>query len=675
MPLKAAPVEQTQAGASVEPHSARVVSRRREDAQALAWCSSMAGLLSLTSTVLHTMPGDPLASMDDLFQIAAALLLIGAVVVVWRVPNLIWPWWLWRFTGLAIAALASLIAAQLSYTSDDPAVTWYQTIPLWIGAVGGALLATWHSREPAIPIESTSRRDWIILLGIMALAFLLRFVDLRNIPYVLMGDEAKFAVAARAFNQGLFFRPFTTAVDGHWGLWFMVLGAFTRLLGESVEAIRLHGVIFGTLSILAAYALTCLLWGRRPALIAAALIAAYHFHVHFSRNAMNNIYDALFSMLIFGLFWLGWLKQRRWPWLLGALALGLAQYFYIGGRIILLQVAVLGLFWLITDRARVKTQLLNIALAIGVFAVVALPTFYFAQLRFDDYMTRFNQTNILRNGWLATAMQIQHTGVLPILAQQAVDTIKVFVTGPESLFYQGQSLLTPIMSVLALCSLLYLLRHFKEGRAFWLLTSLGLILIVGGVFTLMPLGGAHHFIGAGPLIYIAIAVFIDRAWVLIEQHWPVHRYLLAAAAVTFIAALMVTDAYYYFGTFVPRHVNYNSADAEPAMQLGEYLHTLEQQPRLPTVICVASFSFSCQHPTVRFLAPELAARAQDVNDLPGDLAEFVPPGDDVLIIIGPDRSADRAAMQVRYPAIIPHDGYGIHGDLMFTAFAIPASPP
>jgi 4-amino-4-deoxy-L-arabinose transferase-like glycosyltransferase len=78
----------------------------------------------------------------------------------------------------------------------------------------------------------------------------------------------------------------------------MVLGTFTRLFGETTEALRLQAAIFGTLSILAAYALTRLLWGRRPALIAAALLATYHFHIHFSRNAMNNIYDALFSMLI-----------------------------------------------------------------------------------------------------------------------------------------------------------------------------------------------------------------------------------------------------------------------------------------------------------------------------------------------------------------------------------------
>ena len=41
--------------------------------------------------------------------------------------------------------------------------------------------------------------------------------------------------------------------------------------GLEREAIRLHAAIFGTLSVLVIYALTRLLWGHRPALIAAAL--------------------------------------------------------------------------------------------------------------------------------------------------------------------------------------------------------------------------------------------------------------------------------------------------------------------------------------------------------------------------------------------------------------------
>ena len=642
----------------------------------ISWFVSIAGIVLLTSFVLRSAENELLDRLAALLTAASGVVLLAMVItlLVLRGHRLAWPKWTWRFVGLAAAGFLSLTAAQLSFHATDPAVTWYQTIPLWILAVSVALAAAWPRREAPISVKPTPRAELIVLLGILALAFLLRVVDLHGLPYVLMGDESKFALEARAFNQGLLYQPFHTAIDGHWGLWFMVLGLFTRVLGETIEAIRLHAAIFGTLSILATYALTRLLWGHRPALIAAALLATYHFHIHFSRNAMNNIYDALFSMLIFGLFWLGWLKQRRWPWLLGALALGLAQYFYIGGRVILVQIAVLGLFWLITDRGRVKAQLLNIALAVGVFAVTAMPIFYFAGLSFDNYMTRFNQTNILRNGWLEATMQEQQAGALTILGQQLRDTAQLFVAGPDSLFYQGQALLIPAMSWLAGAGLLYLFWHVIEGRAFWLLSSLGLIVLVGGIFTLTPLGNAHHFVGAAPLIYIAIAVFIDRVWAWAGQRWPARQRAGAAIGPVLIALLMLGDAYYYFGTFVANRPSF-SPDAEPAMMLGEYLHDLEQRPAAYTVVCLRAPLFWCSHVSVLFLAPRLGPQARDLTESPRATDLAAPPDQELIVIVSPYLPDDLAVVQARFPGITPHGHFGLNGNLLFTSFEIPASHP
>jgi hypothetical protein len=642
----------------------------------LAWFVSLAVILNLASRVVMAAQEEKLDGWAMLLGFTSIVLLLSGPAmlgVMWR-RTFRWPRWLWRFTGLSIAALLALIAVQASFRSDDPFAIQYQTIPLWILACGVALLAAWQRREARITVEATPRWEMAALIGILALAFLLRVIDLRGLPQVLMGDESKFALEARAFNQGWLFQPFKTAVDGHWGLWFMVLGVFMRVFGETTEAIRLHAVIAGTLSVLATYAVARLLWNRRIGLIAAALLATYHFHIQFSRNAMNNIYDALFAMLVFGLCWLGWLKERRWPWLLGALALGLAQYFYIGGRIILVQAAVLGLFWLITDRARVKTQALNIALAVGVFVVVALPTLYFAQVQPNEYMTRFNSTNILRNGWLDAAMQHEQVGALHVLAQQAADTLKIFVTGPDSLFYQGQSLLTPTMSLLALGGLLVLLRHFKEGRAFWILSSLGLILIIGGVLTLTPLGGAHHFVGTAPLIYIASAVFIDRAWQWLDRRWPHHPRVLAAAAVIFIGVLMSKDAYYYFGTFVESRPTF-SPDAEPGMVLGEYLHELEQRPGNYAVICVYAPHFWCSHPSTLFLAPRLGAQARDLTEPPRRSDLVAQPQQELIVIVSPYLIDERAKVQSYFPKVTPRQVYGINADLLFTVFEVPAAQP
>ena len=194
------------------------------------------------------------------------------------------------------------------------------------------------------------------------------------------------------------------------------------------------------------------------------------------------------------------------------------------------------------------------------------------------------------------------------------------------------------------------------------------------VFTLSPLGGAHHFVGAAPLIYIAIAVFIERVMAWAGQRWPARQRAWAAIGLALIAALMLGDAYYYFGTFAASRPSF-SADAEPAMMLGEYLHDLEQRPAVYTVICVRAPYFWCSHDTVIFLAPRLGPQAHDLTEPPRDSDLVVPPDQELIVIVSPDLPDDLAVVQAHFPNATPRGHYGINGNLLFTSFEIPALQP
>jgi hypothetical protein len=194
------------------------------------------------------------------------------------------------------------------------------------------------------------------------------------------------------------------------------------------------------------------------------------------------------------------------------------------------------------------------------------------------------------------------------------------------------------------------------------------------VFTLTPLGGAHHFVGTAPLIYIAIAVFIDWVLAWLEQHRLVRPRVLASAGVIFVAALMVVDAGYYFDTFAAHRPTF-SPDAEPAMMLGEYLHNLEQRPATYAVICVYAPLFWCRHDNAIFLAPRLGPQARDLTE-PPRASDLVPlPNQEIVVIVAPSLPDEVAAVQARFPTITPRSHYGINGNLLFTSFEIPASQP
>jgi Dolichyl-phosphate-mannose-protein mannosyltransferase len=647
-----------------------------ERLQMTAWFVATAALLGIAASIVR------ISDLPMLYDVTrwliggsamSMVIMIACLIDTWGKRSFVWPRWTWRFSDLGLAGLAALLAAQWSYTSADPAVALYVAGPLWLIAIAGALLATWPRHESVAKRETVQSWELFALAGLLLLAFALRAGNLHGFPEVLIGDESRFALTARAFNQGLLFRPFVTAGEGQWGLWYLALGAFTRVLGETVEAIRWSAAVFGTLSILAAYAVTRLLWGRRPALIAAALLAAYHFHLHFSRSALNNIYDTLFFMTAFGFFWLGWLRQSRWPWLLGAVTLGLAQYFSAGGRGMVIEMAVLGLFWLLTDRGRLKAQRFNIALAIGVFTVTVIPIVYFARLQFDDYLARFNQTNILRNGWLNDAMQAEHTGAVQILWQQLIDTIKLMITGPDTAFYPGQALLTPAMVVLAVVSLLYLLRHIKDGRAFFLVSSLAVAVLFGGVLAISPLTGAYRFVGAMPLLYIAIAVIIDRGWDWLEQHWPARRRVFMTVGIVLIAALMIGDAYYYFGTFSGKLAGANP-DFDWGTRVGDYLHAFEAQADTWQVICIQQDGRDCQHPSIQFLAPRLSAKMAVLDQTASPDSLPLSHDQNFVIVVAPQYTGTDQ-LRANLPQAQQHEQHNAAGELIFTAFEYSAGQP
>jgi hypothetical protein len=188
----AAPVEGPPAPTLSNTQSNDATNRTLERAHLSAWFISIALILNLASRILETGHEVEFANLTTWLTVASFLLLLGgiaALVVIWR-RIFVWPRWLWRFSGLGVAALISLSATQVSFRSSDLAVTWYQTIPLWIIAVGSALVVTWPRREAPIAVEGTPRWEAIALLSILVFAFLLRVVDLRGLPYVLMGDES-----------------------------------------------------------------------------------------------------------------------------------------------------------------------------------------------------------------------------------------------------------------------------------------------------------------------------------------------------------------------------------------------------------------------------------------------------------------------------------------------------
>ena len=545
-----------------------------------------------------------------------------------------WPAWLWRFSGLFAALIISFIAADINFNASELDRTGQLgSTLLWIAAIVIAMAAAWRRAEPASvkPTEPITRVEIVVLLAIVALAFALRVVNLEHIPSLLLGDETKYAVAARNLYEAGQIKPFTTGTDGHWNFYLQIIGLFLQVFGPTIAAIRMPSVLAGTLGIVATYAVVRQLWGRRPALIAAALLATFPHNIHYSRVGFNSIDDPFFSMLVFGCVWLAWRTGRRRVWLMAAFAIGLSQYFFVGGRLVLIQLAVLAVFWLIMERRRVREQALNIALAVGVFICIVAPILYFIVVRPDDYMGSLNGKNIYRSGWLAEQMQATNKTEVDVLWGQLRDVITSFSFGSDEGFYWGQPILSPLMTILVVIALGYFVAHSREGPYFWIVSALALLVVFGGILMVSPTAGSHRLLGSGPLMYSAVAVTLDRAWHWAETRWP-HKIPIALAGTVAIGLLMIADARVYFVDYLTKNEPHSPEAKLNLVQRYVIDIGLRTDPQSVQIVCVGLNSDYCRGTTIDLLARPLLARADIITDVPR-VADVPPPNQRPQFII------------------------------------------
>ena len=159
-----------------------------------------------------------------------------------------------------------------------------------------------------------------------------RYWRLAWIPGIFGGDEGEMGAEALAVLNGQLQNPFITGWLSHGTLYFFVQSFALHFLGPTIFGLRLSSVLAGTLSVLLAYLLIRRLFSVRLALLTAALLAAFDFHIHFSRIALNNIFDAVFAPFVLLLLYVGVESRRAVYFALAGMAMGLALYFYHGAN-------------------------------------------------------------------------------------------------------------------------------------------------------------------------------------------------------------------------------------------------------------------------------------------------------------------------------------------------------
>lgn len=474
------------------------------------------------------------------------------------------------FLGLALlASLLTAIAARI-----DPAKIpdfWLVT-GLWIGGIILVFLGSWKLNEAA---PKMSLRTFLIAGGVFVASTIIRVAALEQFPPLLNGDEASAGLSAVRFVDGQTNQLFGVGWFSFPSLYYAVQSISIRLFGQTTFALRLTSAVIGGLTVSAVYLAGKRVFSERAGLLGALFLAGSHFHNHFSRIGLNNIWDALWYVVVLGGLVEGWRSQRRLPFLLAGVGLGFAQYFYVSSRFLLALVPFWLLLMIVIDRKSWKANRLNLFFLVLIFLVITLPLIWFFSQGegWTDFLAPFNRVDILGE-WLEREVALVGKPGWRILAEQIFASARTFVSIPVQVWYPADApLLRPVSAVLFLCGLILLLFQLRKPVAVMLYLWIGAFVLVGGFS--VPVSSAQRYVAVIPGCALVIGFCLDECVSIISKVWQKSGRLLTAGVLLLVVGMGVSDLHFYFYKYSPQ-TQLGGQNTLVAQRLALYLQ--DQQP-------------------------------------------------------------------------------------------------
>jgi 4-amino-4-deoxy-L-arabinose transferase-like glycosyltransferase len=561
--------------------------------------------------------------------------------------------------GPCFALLAGLAAGE-----SLQALNFWIAIIAYLLALGASLAGAFRAGPETA--GGLDRWDLLALLAFCGLALFLRLIDLEHLPTTLSGDEGSVGLQAVSFIQGKANNPFTVGWFSFPSLFYAVQGGGIRLLGQTAAGVRFMSVLAGALSVGGLYWLARITFGRLVAIMAALVLATWHYHIHFSRLAVNNIWDGFFAVLTLAGLAYGWKYGRRLGFIVAGLALGLGQYFYVSFRAMPLLLLLWAILALVFQRKRLRLLLPDLLLGALVALVVTLPLQLYFAGHVDEFLAPMRRVTVF-DGWLAQMAEVEGRSQLWILARQMAYAAAGITHLPLRHWYNpGAPLLLAGPAGLFLLGLLWLLLRPRLLHLLVLL-PIAAVVILGGFSQDAP--ASQRYVLAAPLIAIVVALPLAEAARWLWLAWPRFRPAIALALVLALAWLAWSNVHYYFYEVYDEYV-LGGGNTEVATAIARYLQ--EQEPPVRVYFFGLPRMGYYSLATVAYLAPQVTA--EDVIE-PLQGAPDWQLEEPTIFLFLPEREAEMAYVEDRYPGGVTgavDDGQGVP---LFLLYAVTMAAP
>lgn len=436
-----------------------------------------------------------------------------------------------------LACLACLLVTALlgyAYASQVHVQGWQLWV--WVLCVFITLVALMPATRPPLHYE----RTWIWLGVIFVAAFLLRALFLETIPGGLHTDETGTAgfsmLQVTPFSEKTI-NPFRTGPSSWPVLYYYIERVSLGLFGQTITGLRLPSALVGALSVPLTFGMIAVIQDKKTALIAAALMVTFPFHLHWSRIALNNIWDSVWIPLMLGAFVWGW--KTRWSGgaVIAGFAVGMSQYFYLGSKLGLVMLGMLFLqFWFQASRQARPALIVQLGKLALTAAVIAAPLLMFVLSNPAAYLVRANEAY----GWSVDAIRTvsPDLNLWDYFWHQFIHSVGAFNLYPDVTGFYGPG--TPLL--IGIASPLFVIGFFWAiyERQFVPVVWIVLTVIFGGMMVSGAPSSSHFAVSMPAIIWL---IAIPLGWLVRRGNWR-----LAAAIIVLI---MLTDLAFYFGVYVP----------------------------------------------------------------------------------------------------------------------------
>ncbi|MCP4415708.1 MAG: methyltransferase domain-containing protein, partial [Chloroflexi bacterium] len=668
------------------------------------WLNILLGILSLLAAMMgqSALMGDPanIGSGKRWFAYSAITLFLllwrsrvpsGRVRQPWQLPSLRQiPRRRWLFLlGLLLALFAQRVVSAPG--SEQPTLA----LLLWFGAAGISFYA-WQDGKSGDGSLSVSRRTVITAVLLFILALTVRLVNLSSHPFILNGIEASLGLNGMQIIQGQLQNPFGTGWLTNPTLLLYLMAIPIQILGPTVLAIRILSPFVGAATVAATYLIGKRLFGNFVGLLAAVLLLGSHFHLHYSRLGMTNIWDGLLVLLAVGAVGIAWQRpfdapHQRSLWLWAGVLVGLNAYAFTSSRVLPLILAVWFGLALLFEWSSVRKQGWHLLAGASLALVVALPLLLFYNNNPVILAERANALGILpsQTNWLADEAGRSGLTQTAVFWQQFWRSALAFNgIADNSPAYRP---LVPLLSfgsaVLMLLGFLLSAFRLKQSKYRLLLLWPLLTVTVAGALVLespqshrlimatpaLALLAAVGLVTLGNLILAALqspgeetAVAKLHQWQTSVTNW---RTPLARAGMVLLALVILfslNDLAFYYGRFPTNH-QFADTNTEIAHELAVTLNDLEGEW---TAYLYGPPILFIDFPTFPYLLTDFQAGVNLFNVESAD-AQLAPAttANNIFVFL-PQRVEELTAVQTQFPTGQRREIDGYYASPLFILYEV-----